>query len=378
MKILLVSATMDDIKGGGNAERTYQLCRYLQLNEKNLSLLTLDIGLSETRKKTLSKYDFFAIPCINNRFGLFFSNFKQIAQKIKSADIIHIIGHWSMINVICYLYAKKYNVPYLYCPAGAYMPQGRSLIIKKIFNFFIGKKILRNAKEVIAVTNNETKALNKYIMKPCIIIPNGICTTSYHAIDHGFPKNQFGINSPYFLFLGRLSYIKGADLLLEAFQQIKEQFLNYSLVFAGPDDGALTTLKSLIEADELNQRVFFTGHVSGETKSKLLHQAEYLIIPSRSEAMSIVILEAGMCKTPALFTDQCGINEFADISAGIKVEASITAISEGLVQLCQLTNQQRKKMGEILYQHVINNYTWEKVINQYLNLFNKLLSVKDK
>lgn len=50
-----VNQTLDPVSGGGTAERTFQMSRYLARNpEVEVSILTLDIGITEQRYRDLS------------------------------------------------------------------------------------------------------------------------------------------------------------------------------------------------------------------------------------------------------------------------------------------------------------------------------------
>ncbi len=52
-------------------------------------------------------------------------------------------------------------------------------------------------------------------------------------------------NDPFIMFIGRLNHIKGPDLLLQAFCNVRDKLNGYHLVFAGPDGGMLRELKHI-------------------------------------------------------------------------------------------------------------------------------------
>ena len=56
----------------------------------------------------------------------------------------------------------------------------------------------------------------------------------------GFRRRHGLVNRRAILFMGRLSHIKGPDLLLQAFADVAAAIPEYDLVFAGPDDGRAT------------------------------------------------------------------------------------------------------------------------------------------
>jgi glycosyltransferase involved in cell wall biosynthesis len=117
------------------------------------------------------------------------------------------------------------------------------------------------------------------------------------------------------------------------------------------------------------------GYLSGVMKSQAYHAADLLVIPSRQEAMSIVVLEAGITGTPVLLTDKCGFDEVEKIRGGKVVPASVEGLQKGLVEL--LSNLDRLKlMGENLKRYTLEHFTWNSVIEKYLSLYNQVLGNK--
>ena len=92
----------------------------------------------------------------------------------------------------------------------------------------------------------------------------------------------------------------------------------------------LNELRRMVEASDVRNRVHFTGHIGGTEKSEAYRAADFLVIPSRQEAMSIVVLEAGITGTPVLITDQCGFDDVAAVAGGIVVAASVEGLQEGI------------------------------------------------
>jgi glycosyltransferase involved in cell wall biosynthesis len=172
--------------------------------------------------------------------------------------------------------------------------------------------------------------------------------------------------------MGRLNKIKGPDLLLRAFASIKEQIPDYQLVFIGPDEGMKNDLIRLAKELGVTNSVSFLGFIGGDDKSSAYRLASLLVVPSRSEAMSIVALEAGICKTPAMLTDQCGFSEIRTIHKDLEVPANTEGIAKGLVNFFSQPDA-TKKYGESFYNLVSKKYTWDAASKKYLDLYNKLL-----
>ena len=188
-------------------------------------------------------------------------------------------------------------------------------------------------------------------------------------------KYGFG-DSRFMLFVGRLNSIKGPDLLLRAFCNVRDKLQDFHLVFAGPDGGMLAELKKMVVEFSAGDRVHFLGYLGGADKSQAYHAADLLVIPSRQEAMSIVVLETGITGTAVLLTDQCGFNEVASISGGLVVPASVDGLQKGLLEILKDPDK-LKSIGANLKKHVIDNYTWERIINKYIDLYLQVLGNKN-
>lgn len=361
MKILNVNMTLDPVFGGGTAERTFQISRFLAKAGIECTVLTTDLGLTPERMKYLEGIKVVSLPCLFKRFYIPKFSYKQIKNIVDSVDIVHLMGHWTFINVLVYFVAHRLKKPYVVCPAGSLPIYGRSKLLKWLNNWIIGKKIIRNASGHIAISPDEIFQFQTYGVNPDNVsnISNGINREDYLARDNWGFRSKYGLGKPPFiLFLGRLNYIKGPDLLLHAYCNIKDAFKDYHLVFAGPDEGMLSGLKKIVSRNGVGDRVHFIDYLGGTDKSKAYHASELLVIPSRQEAMSIVVLEAGITGTPVLLTDQCGFTDIEKIDGGRVVPASVDGVQKGLTEL--LKNPVKLiAMGENLEKYINKHFSWK-------------------
>jgi glycosyltransferase involved in cell wall biosynthesis len=93
------------------------------------------------------------------------------------------------------------------------------------------------------------------------------------------------IDLPYFLFVGNISQRKGVDALLEAFALFRKDHPAYRLLLAGPICDS-----SLLRGAHCGAT--FLGEVDRTTTMALMEQAEAVVLPSRSESLPRVCLEA--------------------------------------------------------------------------------------
>jgi glycosyltransferase involved in cell wall biosynthesis len=370
VKILNVIFSLDRVTGGGSVERTVQMSRSLVKAGEECTILTTNIGLTPERMKELEGITIVALPCLSRRFYVPKFDYKYVQDLVGNADVIHLMSHWSFLNALVYFIAQRHNKPYVVCPAGVLLIYGRSRVLKTLYNWVIGRRLIQNAAKHIAITADEIPQFRTYgVPKDSVtIIPNGIDPVEFKDDKVDDFRATYGLGSvPFILFMGRLDPAKGPDLLLRAFCNLRD--LSYHLVFAGPDLDKSPELRAIVAQYNIADRVHFLGYVGGLNKSRAYYAADLLVIPSRREAMSIVALEAGITGTPVLMTDQCGFNEMSEAGGGMVVPASVEGLEKGLVDM--LGNPAALKMkGEKLRAFVSEHFLWDSIIVKYIQLYN--------
>lgn len=371
MKILHVNMSLDSVTGGGTVERTVQL--HNALKELGEDSHILSIKYADNLKTSVPESDVTLLPCLNRRWFIPIPAIMQVRKLINQADVIHIMNHWTIINAWVYLQSRLLGKPYIICPAGALTIYGRSLRMKRLYQRVVGGHILRNANAVIAISAHEIDLIKKLGVNSERIhhIPNGVHEDDFSWTDTGLFKEKLKFGAkPYILFVGRLSAIKGPDILLEAFCKLKDE-IPHHLVFAGPDDGMKEYLEQTIKGSGLSSRVHFSGYLGGDVKSSAYHGAELLVIPSRHEAMSIVALEGAICGKPVLLTDQCGFTSLVEAGGGNEVTSTVDGLTTGLRKMT-MDNSLLADMGIKGRAYVMDNYLWTIVTRRFVELANKI------
>lgn len=365
--------SVDPVLGGGTAERTMQLCREFVALGHSCTLLTMDLDLSKEFKRSISAKGIKAVylPCVSKRFYVPLPLLNVVARAVRGVDVVHLMGHWTVINALVFVFCLLYRKPYVVCPAGALPIFGRSGVIKNIYNALVGKMIIQRSSGCVAITTDEVGQFGRYGISPdkVVVIPNGINVDDFNCKTGVEFKSKYGLKGPVILFMGRLNEIKGPDLLLEAFLSLRHKRSSLDLVFIGPDGGMLSSLKNRSSGHETV--VHYLGYIGGSEKSQAYHAADFLVIPSRQEAMSIVVLEAGAAATPVLITDQCGFNEVEQIGGGRVVSASVKGIADGIEWMIE--TGELKSMGQRLNEYVVSNYKWSGVAHKYISLYESIL-----
>ena len=374
MRVLNVSAYLDPVIGGGTAERTVQLSRAFSRFGWETTSLCVDTGFDrEAQKARMGEARLEVLPCRNRRFLLPEPDTTRLNAMVEAVDIVHLCNHWTALNVLVVQAARRKRKPWVVCPAGALPVMGRSLAIKRLYNLVAGRSLVSDSAGWVAITRREVLSFQDYGVdtRQVRVIPNGIEPEEFHHADPDDfrQRHQLG-EQPLLVFLGRLDPVKGPDLLLDAFIRIAARFPAWVLLFAGPDGGQLASLRAT--ARTLGGRVQFLGHVPLQDKASLLKAASLVIVPSRSEAMSLVALEAGICATPVLMTTECGFDDLPDSGGGDLVAADAGAIAIGLEKMLGAADGLHDR-GRKLRDYVLERYTWKASVLRYESLFKAIL-----
>jgi len=376
MRITNVNNTLDPLTGGGTAERTFQMSRALAKAGVSCTILTTDASLDNERQRQLGGARIVSCRSIWPRYFVPRFSLGKIERVVAQTDVIHLMGHWSVLNAIVYLMASRLRKPYVVCPAGALPIYGRSKLLKTIYNWMVGRRLIRDARFCIAVTPAEIPAFESYGVErgKIRVIPNGIALDDVPAPAPQAFRARHAIGAePIILFVGRLNHIKGPDLLLQAFINRREALHGHQLVFVGPDGGMLAALQERVARHAMGDRVRFLGFLGGAEKYQAYFASSLLVVPSRQEAMSIVVLEAGITGTPVLLTDQCGFDEVAQRGGGEVVHASVADLEHGLLRMLS-DPPALKQMGTALKALVEERYVWDSLPPTYLAVYRECLS----
>ena len=347
------------------------MSRFLSRHGEDVTIVITDKGLTQDVVDSMRPCRVVALRCLNERFYVPEFSLNLIDKLVAETDIIHLMGHWGILNALVYRAARRLNKPYVVCPAGALVSYGRSAYIKRIFDTAVGRDMMRYASRSIAITENEKEDFERYGIdsSKIVVLPNGINPDDLKDNRAQMFRERFKLAShPFILFLGRLNSIKGPDLLLKAFGQLQPD--EYHLVFAGLDEGEQGALEASAREFGISDRVHFIGHLGPSEKSRALHACSLLAIPSRREAMSIVALEAGATATPVVLTDQCGFDEIGEIGGGVVTPATIEGLRSGLQRILA---QDLTTTGRRLQAYCLEHFAWDAVVTKYVLIYQSIL-----
>ena len=176
-------------------------------------------------------------------------------------------------------------------------------------------------------------------------IPAAKITTLRHCWTPIEPE-PIGTDQGYYLFLGRLVPEKGISTLLEAWG-ILEKTLGKScpclvIAGAGPDEG------KVIASASHNERIEFSGFVSGESKQRLLSGCRAVVAPSIWwEPLGLIVYEAYDHGKPVIAARSGGLVETVQEGEGgfLHEPGDSASLAESIMRLEDLGTAGRSEMG---------------------------------
>jgi glycosyltransferase involved in cell wall biosynthesis len=206
------------------------------------------------------------------------------------------------------------------------------------------------------------------------VIPNGIKVPN--ALDpEWFWSHYPGLRSRrVVLFLSRLHYKKGVDVLCRAWAAVTKKHPDAHLVLAGPDsEGTRYVVERLIGELGLQDTVTFTGMLKGNFKWGALAASEVFVLPSYSEGFSVATLEAMAAGKPVIISRQCYFPEVARQGCGWVIEPCEKDLADALFDCLSNGSRDLSEMGERGRRLVSSRYSWDVIGAQMADVYDWLL-----
>lgn len=232
----------------------------------------------------------------------------------------------------------------------------------------IGRAVAE-AERIIAVSEATRRDLIELVdpgaEAKTVVIPEGV-DPIFHPIDRGMARRRvrerFGIDSPYFLFVGTIEPRKNLPLLFAAFRRLRERLGREAprLVLAGArgwlDDGIEKAAASLGDGAR------FLGRVADKDLVALYNDAIGHVLVSTYEGFGLPPLEAMACGTPTLVAKAASLPEVVGDAGRYVDPEDVESIAEGLWQLWD-DAALRRCLGERGRARAAA-FTWERVAEQ--------------
>jgi glycosyltransferase involved in cell wall biosynthesis len=121
-----------------------------------------------------------------------------------------------------------------------------------------------------------------------------LMSTTMYVQDDVLPVKDRSGMSPRFLFLGRISHLKGIGELIEAARELKRRALEFTFIMVGHGDreGIVEEYQEKVKEYGLEGHFRFTGHIAGKEKFQIYADSDVYVFPSWTEGCPTSVLEA--------------------------------------------------------------------------------------
>ena len=353
----------------------------LKLLEKRFAALLLRIQRSSKVSRLVREY-------ASDLFINFYR--KKLLAIIGDCDIVHSIhGDVSWLGYAALKAAREKGVPFVYTAvshiyrretvlenqyqgAGSVDVSGLPMDTRGSVNE-IWLKTCYKADVLLAMTEFERDFFIKNnINKNTYTTGVGPIISEQPAMDfkekHGIKDNRV------ILFLGRINRDKGIEEILGAARLVWEKFPDTYFFFMGPTEWGIEELFEQYR----DHRIVITGAVDIDEKSAALKACDVLCVPSVTESLGGVYLEAWFFGKPIIGADIPPVREITgNGKGGVLVKPSPEGIANGILSLLE-DPRIGTEMGEWGRQRVLKKYNWQDISVKVEEIYLKLLSETGK
>jgi len=239
-------------------------------------------------------------------------------------------------------------------------------ILTWFFYRVIGELALRIfalSADIIIIESPEARervlAIHPWLKHKLVVLPNGINFKEFGEIKP-IKRNKT------IMYVGRVEYAKGVDLLLMAFSRLKDKYLDWNVELIGQvTPWFRSQLEIMWEGRMSRDRVVIHSPIYGEELMERYLSSSIFCFPSRSESFGIVLVEA-MCFGCAVISSDVGAARYIlnNGHVGLIFENdNLEQLVEGLDKLMG-DEALRNKLSEVAKARVRQEFNWETIVNK--------------
>lgn len=288
-------------------------------------------------------------PSFPARFSRSKSTNNWLCKNAHNYDLIIIHAIWGALPIEASHIAYNLRIPYVIWPHGSLDPFDlrKKKYIKKMVGPIVIRPILNRSAAIVCTADMEAERLEKYGAKTNTkVLPLPITPLSGQGDRQSF-RRKFSLSNDDFvlLFLSRIDYIKGLNLLVPAIEEISAKYLNIKLIIAGADsNGYEKKVRSWIKKYELEDRIIIAGFLSGQDKHDAFVGSDCFVLPSMKENFGISVVEALSAGLPVLISRNVYIwKEIIKAGGGWACDCSIESVIEAITNILKAPSELKSK-----------------------------------
>ncbi len=367
--VLIITATLDP---GGVERMVVDTAKTLAKSERYRPMVCSLMGngtMGQELEDGGIEYYRLGLGNIKNVFG----NISAVRRLIKECepDIVH--THQLASDFYGSMGVFGLGIPVISHVHNPDMPEPLS---RKIVRFFINRWLVgafiatieekaEHLKRVAESTGKKLFVLHNAVDPQRLLLPKEFDKEEYRR-RLSVPPRAFVLGS-----VGRMSWEKGYDLLLESFKRILEKTPNSFLMLIG--DGPKTTeLKERARRLEISNKVMFAGHQ--KDVPVWISLMDLFVVSSRMESFSLVTLEAMYLGVPTIITDTLSSRDVFSRAAAV-VPCSVRGLQQGIEDMIR-NPKSREQMSARGKKMVNDEFTIDTYITKLERIYDAILAKK--
>jgi len=270
------------------------------------------------------------------------------------------------------IYAKSlFNIPIIYHAHTLYS-SSNDLLSDDNSIYLAEKRICYESSRIISVSNYlKDEIIKLFHIDPLkiTIITKGVELSEFDSIRIG--RKRFSEKRKVLLYVGRISFEKGIETLLESLSIIQKSsdiaFVCF-IVGQATDVEYLQSVKDLILRLNLQKSVCLLGSKESSEIIALYKNSDISIVPSYAETFGKVAIESMAAKTPVIVADVGGLGPIIeDGVTGLKFKSGdAVELANRITYLCVNENV-AESLAENGYREVCKRYTFQSIFDKTLH-----------
>lgn len=389
MRLLHVIPTyLPAVRYGGPIQTVHALCRALVGRGHDVHVYTTsvdgpldsDVPLGQPVDREGVKVTYFRSAVLRR---LYWSPplGRAIEQGVSGFDLVHVHAIYLWPTWMAARGARRHGVPYVLSPRGMLVPElirRKNRLIKTAWINLIERPNVERADAIHTTSEVEARHLESFGWKlpKVVTIPHGVDDPPGSTAGGRLSEDVARVIArpePYVLGLGRISWEKGFNRLIEAMPLAP----GVRVVVAGGDAGQAKALGEQAKALGVGDRAtILARHVDGADKEALFAHARAFAMTSLSENFGLAAFEAMRRGLPVLAVPDVGMSEIVrDADAGLVVAAEPAAIGGALKRLLD-DKAGARAMGERGRERVVAQYGWSAVASRMEEVYRAAIEGK--
>jgi len=258
-------------------------------------------------------------------------------------------------------------------------PEWVSRTLRPLKNFAY-KKSIGWAEHIITISDYSKNDLIMHLdIDPSRIsvIPLGVNERFFHRSseeERGRILSRFGIDRPYFLYVGTIQPRKNLHRILDAYLRLPNPIRrDTALVIVGRYGWGEDALRDRLNALNASSDILWLQNVADNELPTLMQASAALVYPSLYEGFGLPILEGFAAETPVITSNVTSIPEVASDAAILVNPYNTGEITDAMKMVAENESLRRSLIGK--GKERVMEYSWEKSAIEHQNVFEKVLSV---